>query len=792
LTAEIPVRVTAGFPSALIDVRITPRYDGIFDPNFWDPEFVDVGWVYDEQPQISVAIDGSLSSSAFPRTIGVSGARRQILHSWQFLVGSTEIPWYRRLHGTTVSESIDGITQFSFSAPRRGSTADPFAEPLGSPRSWLGIPGGKQPITVTAQFLLEGGGSREVTLVQDGIFDNTSGKVSEGGDTRTWNGGGAHARIDRVPITYQAPPGHGQTSGTVVRRLLTLAGVEPTKIAISGGRRLYKELSFIDAPAIVSANAILQPESKRVYHDDRTDTWRLLDYSGIADKRIEGVITADDVLSALGTLGDDAANDAPTCIVLTSTAQVTRDECGRRLDFKYIDRFEIRQIRGYFSRQESSGVITPNGTPDGWAGQDAALRHTERIVIVKEIDCETVLSEETVVYGWFAPEAVRYFLDVSGAISNYVHGVYFFDQGVVTDDNIKAYQWPTQKWTPITWRRVEYSYDDRGYQNITMDIEGGWQTVEGAYKDRSSSSGSAWNSIDYITSSAYTADLRLVDGHIPPSKVAERWFGPRYVYDVSSGGGRLVRHFTGGPFGVDSVFLVAPTRLSQSVVERDIDDGDGTILSESATISKKFAPQGAGDYLYQFGESVQPSPAFQVFETEEVRYSSTGESSHDKITSKYDHRGELVDADVERNIPSYLPVADQRIDIVPPESAFDDPAEYAHALAASRHENRPLKVEVCAPALETVLIPWTMKGVSVEHAENEDDLTVVGIQMMRELSSIDVQFPLPFNPLIRPGQRWVLHLPILSIHYDLLVETVTHAQDERETWTQVTGRFDVI
>lgn len=800
LTAEIPVQVTAGFPSALIDVRITPLYDGIFDPNFWDPEFVDIGWLYDQQPQIPVAIDGALSSVAFPRTIGATGARRQILPPWRFLVGSTEIHWYRRLHGTTVSESIDGIMQFSFSAPRRGSTTDPFAEPLGSPRSWLGIPGGKQPVTITAQLLLEGGGSREITLVQDGIFDNTSGKVSEGGDTRTWNGGGAHARVDRVPITYQAPPGHGQLSGTVVRRLLTLAGVNPTKIAISGGRRLYKELSFIDAPAIVSANAILLPESKRVYHDDRTDTWRLLDYSGIADKRIEGVITADDVLSALGILGDDAANDSPTCIVLTSTAQVTKDECGRRLDIQVSRTFTIRRIFGAWYAQKTGPSSDPTAgdlldlgdtdpmTPSLWQGADAALRQTSLTISVREIDCETLISEEVVTWGWFSPRIARYHVNAAGVVDGYSPG-YVYDSSAQKDDSAPLYSWSAEKFVPLSWRKVDYIYREDGYLSQRKEVEGGWSVRQMPIKNRSTDPTEQWPVVDFVDAWIMANGVAVTGstgvGFLPvlAPHVGDYWHGPVEVYGET--GGILGRT----KFPRLSTLTFQPAQI---VTDYDVTD-DGFITAETSRTSRWSLTSTEGNYLYlEEGVSSDPSPVWRETESESTRYFAIGESKHNRYTLHLDLLTGKISANGDSNLDGYLPTADQRTDIVPPESAFDDPEEYAHALAASRHENRPLKVEVCAPALEAVIIPWTLKGVVVEHAENEDDLTAVGIQMMKEMSSIDVQFPLPFNPLIRPAQRWILHLPILSIHYDLLIETVAHSQGERETWTQVTGRFDVI
>lgn len=807
LTLNIPVRLTAGFLRAEIDVRLAPRHDGPFDASLFDPSVFDVGWDYAGQPQIAIELDGALTGTAWPRTPDASGARRQIIPPWRLEVGGVEIPWYRRFPGMSVRESIDGTTQFNFSMPRRGGVNDPYSEPLGSPVAQLGVPGGKKSINVTAELLTASGTRQSIPLVRDGMLDNTLAQFSEsgdrrmrgsGGDVRTWTGGGAHARVDRTPVTYQAPPGHGQQSGTVVRRLLQLAGVPATKIAISGGRRLYKEISLIDSSAIAAANEILLPENRRVFHDDRTDTWRLHDFTGIEGRRVEAIITESDVLSVLGQLGDAAAADAPTCVVLTSTAQVTKEECGTRLDYKVIDHFSVEQIRGYYSIQSTDGTIQPNGSVTGWAGKPATLRHSERTVIVKEIDCETVISEETVVYRWFAPEASRYLLDTEGAIAFYRQGVYFYDQGVEKDDNVKAFLWPTERWTAVSWRRTENSFDERGYLTTVTELEGGWLLAEGPHKERTSSTTSAWSAVPFVTGptgTSYTSDFRLIQTRLLNS---EAWYGPTSLYDE-----RLV--FTGGGQTTELVRLTPPlvtqTGLSggvpngdyvaKAITERQVTD-DGFIVAEDTTTLKIHSPQGAGNFLYSFGESIYGFPDLRVAGIESVRYGATGESSHDRISFKYDFRGNLVDQKTETNVDGYLPAADQRTDIVPPESAFDDPDEYAFALAASRNENRPIKAEVCAPALESILIPWTMKGVTPQYAENEDDLVAVGMQIIRESSSIEVSVPVPFNPLIRPAHYLVVHLPSIAMFYDILVESVDHSQDDNATLTQITGRHDVV
>lgn len=800
LSINFRIKISPTIPVADLRIRVTPPHSGPFDPLLFDPDLFDMGWKYYLQPHIDISVNDDLATSVFPRE-----SREQVISPFLLSVGGNEIPYYRRLTDMVVSESIEGISSFSFSMPRRStSELDPYIESLGQPKSWLGVPGGKQAIDISAIYNTESGSVVEVPVIRNGLLDNSSSHTSVQSDTRTWNGSGAHARIDRKPITYQAPPGHGQKSSTVVRRILQLAGIDSTKVNISSGRRMYKEISLIDAKPIESCNQILLPENRRLFHDSRTDTWTTVDYSGIEGKRVECIITESDILSTIGTLGDSEANDAPTSIVLTSTAQVTRDQCGRRTVYQVIDTFSVTEIQGYFSRQTGvSGIITPNASVDGWAGSSAELRHSQRIIIVKEIDCDTLVAEETVTYRWFSPEAERYILDSTGAIVGYIQNVYFYEQGVVADDSTKSYLWPTQRFVPVSWVRVEMLYNDDGYLVRRDSIEGGWRMLEGPMKDRSSSSSSEWQSVDFVTGPtgrAYTGDLRMVEEISPGQNYAERWYGPIEVYyvdtndDLGTPSG-LSKRGVSGPFGGtkdEAGSLIFPGRLSQEITEYDVNDS-GFVISETTTILSMFAAQGVGNYLYRtIGESPHSRQDFRVSETRQTKYSATSESNHDRISLAFKYTGELINQKVETNLDGYLPVADQRQDIVPPLSAFENPSDHEFALAASRHENRPIKVEISAPALESVMEPWQMKGNTVQYAENEQDLINLGTFIIRELSSIQVDYPVLLNTLLRPGHRVILHLPSLGIHYDHIVLNLQHIQSAKISYTQVTGRYDVI
>lgn len=800
LTLDIPVRLTGGMPQAEIDVRLTPRHEGPFDPLVVDPSVFDVGWLYAEQPQIAVALDDALASAALARA-----AREQYFYPFQVSVGGREVPAHRMLPGSYVEESIDGVTTFGFAVPRFGSGSDRFMEPLGSPAAWLGVPGGKGAVEISAEFLTPSG-RKSVPLVRDGVLDNSSGDTS----TRTFAGGGAHGRVDRAPVTFQAPPGHGQTSGTVVRRLLELAGVPATKIAISGGRRLYKEITLVDANAIESANAILEPELKRVYHDERTDTWRLLDYSGVEGKRVEVVIREADVLAALGSLGDSEAADAPTAITLIGSAQVTREECGTRVEYQVIDSYAVREIRGALFTQQN--FLTGALDPTDWRGAAAELRRVSRVVAVKEYDCETLVAEEVVTWGWFAPQAARYQLDADGTFQRYGTAIYLYDAEAVADDNTPAYRWISERWVPISLRRVEHEYDERGYLVGTVEKIGGWDIFEVPIKTRASVN-------DPWETTPYNAAWILADGRgvstlgFSSYFHGEYWRGPRWAYDET----KVPEEF------VTTNQLLALRRTRSSVIIHPSHpdqyfqqrwqyfavneqhgtltrsnrtatvNADGFVVAEVVEITRREPRQGLGRYLYQSkGESVDAVPPWGVMERTETRHAAAGEGRHDEFFLRFDHHGVLIESEESFGLDGYLPAAEQRQDIVPPESAFDDPAEYAFALAASRQESRPIKVRVTAPALEAVMVPWEQKGRTVQYAETEDDLAAVGQFVIREGSSIGVSVPLLFNPLIRRAHRIVLDLPTLGMHYDFLVERARHTQDERVTWTQVTGRHDVV
>jgi hypothetical protein len=766
-TLKMPVRVAvSGHSRARLDVRVTPLAD------------------FGVQARLDVTVDAAASEAARPRA-----DREQLLSPWPVTIGGVPLPASRRLPGATLEESLEAGSVFSFAVPRRGSEPDEFVEPLGHPLNWLGVPGGKRAVNVDVEYLTPTG-RKAVRVLTDGILDVSQGDT----DQRGFVALSAAARYDRQQVTLQFPPGHNQQRGTVVRRIAEAAGWPSARVAISGGERMTKALVLAQAAAAESMILVLEPEL-RVPMVDRGGRLIALDYAATSERRLDWVFTAEDLLSGVGSFGDSENADSPTRLTLTSQAQVTRDECGQRVEYQVIDSYAVREIRG---ARYTQGVGTGTVSPVTWKGLPAELRHVERRVIVREFDCETLAAEETVAWGWYSPEMARYEQDATGAVGDYYFG-YIYDD----DPGSPLYYWPAERWVPVSWDRVQHVYDARGFLTTSVSRAGRWQ-INPAPAQHRNTSGQTWEAEDFEVA-PMLADGTVIEPAIagPEARpVAEGWDGPQLVYDerpeIEGAVAPSVLHRIKVDFPYHALRIVWDHSNSSWSAVAEINTAsntvtDGFLVAEEAVRQAwDLYESGTGLYRYSDGRvSAQSGYEFQVRGTERTSYAASGESNHAEYFARFDEQGRQVEGRSESGIAGYLTAATRRTDITPDPSIYDDPEEAAAALLARRDETQAIEAIVTSPALELVKERWDAGPVVVEYAETAEELERVGRHRLIWEAAPEVRFALPLNVMVRPGQRVALNCPAIGwIHDNILVTACLHQEPGSGSpgYTQVTGR----
>lgn len=673
--------------------------------------------------------------------------RRQIVAPFRVYLGATEIPGWQLLPGTFYEEGESGTT-FGFSMPLHSSTNPPgkFIESLGSPMGWLGPPGGKGAVRIDA-ILLTASGPRTIRLVTNGLFDNSSSAITPGGDTRTFNGIDAGGRYDRQLVTLTFPPGHGQTRGAVARRILQAIGVPAGSIAMPPTGRMYKGLQAIDRPGLALAQELLAVDLLELYRD-RDGIFRARTIGFNESARTELVFRSEDLLLGIGNLGESSTSEGPTSVTLTGSAQVVREECGRKTVSQTVESYAVYAPVVTLKAQAPGvlGTITSTGLTQG----AASLILVSRVVRDTEFDCETVMSERIRTYGWYNPTVWRYRLDTTGAIDEY-NGGYINEAGAVTDDSFELRQWSTERFVLLSDVTTRHEYDERGF--LTRSV---------------------------TDSDGYVRRLRALKTRVAPS---DDWETEPFVATLliaGSGDGLVVpagEYFAAG-FGGGAV-------KTRETVSYDVTD-DGYVQRQATSFEEWTMRPGTSALYNGAFESADSQQQFLVSRVEETVYGANTEGSHSEVTTTRDVSGRVTSVVVKSAEDGHLPSAARRTDLDPDPSIYDDDSEAAFAASASRYENQPIKVRVDADALLAVREAAEDKSNS-EWAETPEELEQLAIHAIREGAKLQVQFALPFNPVIRRGHRVQLIVEALRWNYDVFVRTVRHQEDPTMTWTQVSG-----
>lgn len=722
-----------------------------------------------DSPAPGEVLDLAVESTDLSDVVRPRG-ERQVVLPFKVTVGGVELPYWQRLPGMTVTEDIAGPS-FSFEVPRRGKNTAAFGEPLGTPDAFLGPPPGKAAINIDAR-VADSDGVHTVRLVTNGMVENSSGKVSGSGDTRTINGTGARGRYDRALATYTMAPGHGRARNDIARQILLAADVPTGSIGFGvGGRRCYKGVQIVDRGAIDFIGEYVRSALLQV-GENRSGQLTLVPLAPNGNESPQWTFTEQDLLRT-SDLSESCAADGPTCVRVTGTKQITRDDEGRRTDIRVVETYGYEYPATTAFSQGGGGTLSAV-TPAVYDPE--SLRLQSRATFEQEFLGDTLVSERVTTEGFYNPSCYRYTLDTTGAISGYQSGVYIYEAGAVGDDDSLAYRFVEAKFGMLSQVTTRYLYDARGFLTEQITETSQYQTRYRSLKDRVAAS-DPWEDEDFYSGVKVLGTGEGVmenDGFVGPYTV---------LPPAAFSGVGLTSSMTPPVFPADWVSATNDT-TARKTIRYNVSD-DGYIIKESSE-EELYRARAGQLYLYAGGEeSTDTSWDLRTASLSETSYFGSVEGSHLILTVTTDTNGKTTTA------PDYgqghLPAAERSMDLIDPDWATDFNAEdLAYARAASRFETQPIKVKICSTDLASVREPYEEK-VSDDWAEDVDELEDIAVYTIRAGCVLEVSFDLPFNPLVRPATVVHLSLPTVPLEYDVWVTSVTHSEGDTDTTTSVSG-----
>ena len=748
--------------TVLAILEVSPMIaDGTSPPFAVDATVTSDGQSYESVLEVDATVEGVVDGV---RPRGVP----QIVLPFKITYDGTELPSWKRLPGMTVTETVDGPT-FSFDMPLRGDFPSAFSEPMGTTSAFLGPPGGLKTLDIDARFV-EGGQVRTVRLVTNGMTENSTAKVGSA-DVRTINGIGARGRYDQALATYTLSPGHGLARNSVVRNVLLDASIPSAAIALGGGgRRCYKGVQLVDRGALDFANEYLEPAIQQL-GENRDGQFVVVPLAPTGSEIPQFTFREQDLLRA-EEVGESTAADGPTCVRVTGTKQITRDDAGLRTEIKVVETYGNIPPRQALWQQASDGSLTAQGTISYPADQLFLL---SRVTYEQEFQGDTLVSERVTTESRYNPQAWRYSLDVDGLIDFYQSSVYLYDAGAVTDDGSAAFIFRSERFGMTSQVTTRYLFDDRGLQVSQITETSRYLLRYRSLKSRASLA------LVWETDVDYNANvLILASGDAVVAN--ESFWGPPVVLGAQAFAGTGISGGMTWPlYGPTGGFFSTPA--DRDTVAYQVSD-DGFILRETSTKDTYTASSGATE-LYQTGEFGDASWTFQTAEMVVTTYMASVDGTHSIITASTDIQGNAKTT-VEYG-QGYLPAAERSLDMIDPAWAAtfgSDDLQYTRA--ASLFESQPIKVQVCSDALALVR-PRREELVSSEWAEDTDELTDVAVYRLRLGCVAELQFGLPFNPLVRPATMVHLSLPTVGWEKNVWVTSVQHTEGARDLLTVVSG-----
>lgn len=688
----------------------------------------------------------------------------------------------RRLPGMTVTETLKGPT-FQWTMPRRSDYPAPFVEPLGQPAAYYGAPPGKARIDIDLPVVTPTG-VVAIRLVTGGVVENSPATIGEKG-TRTLNGIGARGRHDHALATLTFAPGHGLARNDVVRRVLVAAGVPASRIGVGvGGRRCYKGVQLVDRQALSFCDEYLQPAISELAEgrDGRFSVASKIPPS--SERPADWTFREVDLVKA--GLSESSAQDGPTCVRVTGTKQITRDDTGLTTEtivetawsFTPPRRAAWRQSSGGTLSAVTSGTQTPP-TELGWIFS----RVTKQTVR----QGDTLILERTTTEGRYNPLVYRYGLATDGSTASYNGAAFIYEADAVADDGNLTYAFVEERFGATAQETIRYEYDERGMQiGRTRDLSQ-YLLRYRSVQDRADSS-TGWDSASWKTG------LKVL-GNGDGVWEDEGFAGTFTEVYVPGAAGSVPgpKPITGGyNDGRRPVKLHPNLGLRSGYVEREATvydcTDDGYRTRDTVTLTQ-YAKRPGVTERYNGGEESRDAVILLLdVSTKATVYADNKDGSHSWIETTTDMIGGQGPVTRTGNGTGGLPAAEQSLDLVDPNWLLTHSEDdLLYAKAASRFESQPIKSRRCATALASVRESWEAT-LSSEWGEDTDELDAEADYEIRRGCVGEIQFELAAcNPLVRPRQVAHLSLPSEGFEGDVWVTEVANVEGERSTRTRISG-----
>lgn len=663
---------------------------------------LEVSWDFGDQ----IRVESDLAEGLLPAVQPSNDERMQVVGGLRISINGVLLDKRQLGPNITLTERDNGTSVLTFSMPmRQDLPATGYENPYGTFEGSLGPPGGKQSIDVDA-IVVTVDGPVTLTMLRDGIIENTEEITSPEGDLRQYNVIGKHGRYDRKKVELTIPPGHGLSMEEVVEKILAEMGVSADIQGVGQSPR-YKEIVAVDAPGWQLIQDLLDVEGKTAIWDrDSSVAIKKLGYRPDAESTPDWTFSLDDII-ADGGLSLSPAIDGPTRVTVLGQEQLTQDDDGGGLTTE-VEQLEIWQD---YAVQVVDGY--QNGSGDyvigGWSDADSEFQVVQRTIRSTIREYDTMVGETVDIYAWFNPPRARGQLSVTTTVAYYSPVWFQTSAGPCVIHG-------SEEFIHVRRNQVEREFDSSGYLYRVVRKTFAWYMPRQATfaKQTWTSSGQ----IHYVLTSTISG-------------------APDITYLNIAYDGCIAEH---------SAFM----EVERDIITYDIDD-DGYIHGETHDHYEMYARPGAFEFgspvrqwYYQDGRlSMDVSEALRLSKKTVKSYTVMADGEVEVTTSEEDHDGKVQQTIIE-SLTGYLPAAEFKEVLLP------DPDEYPNGVAASRYQTQTIEAQYISGDLELYREIWDEK-LNSPYVENVEEAMDVAERTVREGSAVPVVFNLPFNPVIRPG-----------------------------------------
>jgi len=685
----------------------------------------------------------------------------------------------------SVSRHIYSNIQSATFAVKQGALGDPFT--TGGP------PTCKKSIDIKGVYYINQA-AYTYSLLTDGIVDTMQVAMAPDGTVvERYDVLDKGARIANELITLIIPQCSNMRRDKLVRKILGLAG--ETQFQLPPMNRIKKEVQYVDADPVVSAQEHLDVEGYRLF-------WGVGGGARVARMGFKsGVSYAPAV-----TINEAAIVDVPqpqvrvpadaiTLITAETSGQVLEGDgnCGDktvRLESKSEAEFAV--ARYGFSQNGGTGAISGSALTE-----EAKLQNTSLVVFEKTFRCGALVREETKTYKWYNPETTRYKYDTGTSLWKYgVLDLPRFRTSPAVDGDEPAFLYWSDEWLLVSHETVDHYWDHPGFTVtgasgfVTADdllIAAGFSAYDLYPVTRGLEAGHGThflgtkrNNTIFVTEGIRDqAEKRRIFGlarglgyKLGSRRTLRQWYNPisslQLTSDSEPRNGQVA---TGDKVGRsnDSELLI-PTAVEVEVIETDVDGN----TRQRTNYQYGWVRRAGSTYLYHDGTtSSDLDEVFSIKSKTREKFILSSQERHTSFMVSHDQNLNLVTQ--ETNDKEGGPDAAERLPFYDEDQLIDiDIEDVENLCRLPVAESVPLSVQVEGSA--TCYLDNEVK-ISIPYAENAEELEVIGRLLISESGAFHVTVTTP--PLFYVDIGKVIRVTIRKYNVDHVarVHSIEHSWD---------------